>query len=91
MLEDSKGFELINDDGIPIRTLDGVPFKDEEVADTIAKIEAFILSVSKLLLASPFLELPSPFELLLLLLSPLILTIYNNKLGYVILHSKLDG
>ena len=52
--------------------------KDEEAAETMAKIEAFILSESKLFPPSPLFILPSPLAPLLLLLSPLIPTIYNN-------------
>jgi len=69
---------LGKEDDNPIRTLDGAPLKDEEAAETMAKIEAFMLSESKLFPPSPLFILPSPLAPLLLLLSPLIPTIYNN-------------
>ena len=56
------------EEGKPMGTLDGLPL---DAAETMAKMDAFILSVSKLF--------PSPLAPLLLLQSPLTPPIYNNK------------
>ena len=85
--------ELVSEDGAPIRTFERDPLlKGEDAAETMAKIEAFILSVSKLFPPSPLLLVPSPLAPpLLLLLLPLTPPIYNKKWGNVRSQSKMDG
>ena len=80
--EFSKGFvcgncALIVDDGKPGRAFDEAPLKDGDPADTKAKMDAFMLSVSKLFPISE-LVFPSPLVPLLLLLWPLTPPIYNK-------------